>query len=443
MALLEHLKNRQRQDADLFIHRIVFAHYPVTLVGAQSLIDLPQTMKLLQLQARTVVATELPLLALSGGIGELIDQDDIHKVLEAITEGSLIIVPDNADPCVKLTPISRTLTRSIEAPVTENVLRGGISAFIEDLDTNIGIMKKQMVSDRLRVHTYWLGSKQRRKATLLYLDGVVNGPFLKQLQRVIESHSTKDIPDLQALNAMLGFTKWALITRFNTTELPDNASYALSQGKVVMFLDRLPFALILPSVVWDMFASDNDRSYPTFFMYAIRLLRIIGLLTNTLMPGVYVALVSVNPDVLRIELAMSIAGSRVGVPYPAMVETVLLLVILELILEASIRLPKSIGPTITMVGGIILGQAVVEARLVSNVLIIILAATTIASFTVIEFHNAISIRISKYLILILSSIFGVLGLFAGMVVICAYLASISSFGIPYLSSSRAKERSDG
>mgnify|MGYP001220150468 CR=1 FL=1 len=443
MELLEQLRSRQRQDSDMFIHRFSLVHYPVTLVGAASLIDLPQTMKLLQLQAQNIVTSEQPLLALSGGIGEFISQDDIPQVIEAISEGKLIIVPDNADPCVKLTPISRTLSRSIEAPITENVLRGGISAFIEDLDTNIGILKKQTISDRLRVHTYWLGSKQRRKATLLYIDGVVNGSFLQRLQRAIESHQTKDVPDLQALNAMLGFTKWALVTRFNTTELPDSASYALGQGKVVMFLDRLPFALILPSVVVDMFASDNDRSYPSFFMYAIRLLRIIGLLTNMLMPGLYVALVSVNPDVLRIEIAMSIAGSRVGVPYPAMVETILLLVILELILEASIRLPKSIGPTITMVGGIILGEAVVEARLVSNVLIIILAATTIASFTVIGFHNAISIRISKYLILILSSIFGVLGLFAGMVVISAYLASITSFGIPYLSSSRVKEQSDG
>ncbi|WP_027084572.1 spore germination protein [Cohnella panacarvi] len=443
MELLEHLRNRQRQDADLFIHRIFLDRYPVTLVGATSLIDLPQTVKLLQTQVRHVVASESPLLAISGGIGERIGQEELVKVFEAITEGKLIIIPDNADPCIKLFPISRKLSRSIEAPMTENVLRGGISAFTEDLDTNIGIVKKQTMTDKLRIHTYWLGSGLRRKATLLYMDGAVNSSFLRELQLAVESHSTQDVPDLQTLNTMLGFTRWSLVTRFNTTELPENASFALNEGKVVMFLDRLPFAIVLPSLVGDMFASDNDRNYPLFFMLAIRLLRIVGVLINTLMPGVYVALVSVNPDVLRIELAMSIAGSRVGVPYPAIVETVLLLVTLELILEACIRLPKSIGTTITMVGGIILGQAVVEARLVSNVLIIILAATTIASFTVIGFHNAISIRISKYVVLILSALFGVLGLFAGMIVISAYLASISSFGVPYLSWPRSKEQSDG
>lgn len=443
MELLDRLREKQMQDADLFLNRVFLDEYPVTLAGYKSLIDLPQTMKLLQLQAQNDVASRYPEWALSGGAGEWIKQDDLPKVFEAIAEGNLIIVPDNSDPCIRLTPISRMLTRSIEAPATENVLRGSISAFNEDLDTNIGILKKHVISDQLRMTTYRLGKEQRRQASLLYMEPLTNASFLKALIHRIESKSAIDIPDLQSLSAMLGFPKWSLVTRFNTTELPENAAAELGKGKVVMFLDRFPFAIVLPSLVMDMFVSDNDRNYPLFFMHAIRLLRIVGVLTNMLMPGVYVALVSVNPDVLRIELALSIAGSRIGVPYPAIVETILLLVILELILEASIRMPKSIGPTITMVGGIILGQAVVEARLVSNVLIIILAATTIASFTVIGFHNAISIRISKYLILILSALFGVLGLFAGLVVISAYLASLTSFGIPYLSLPRMKERSDG
>ncbi|WP_279326186.1 spore germination protein [Bacillus litorisediminis] len=149
-------------------------------------------------------------------------------------------------------------------------------------------------------------------------------------------------------------------------------------------------------------------------------------------------MVSVNPEVLRIELALSVAQSREGVPYPALVEIIMLLIILELIMEASVRLPKSIGPTITMVGGIILGQAAVEAKLVSNLLIIILAATTIANSTVVGFQNSNSIRLFKYLIVLMASMFGILGILAGIFIICTYLASVKTFGIPFINLSSSK-----
>ena len=368
---------------------------------------------------------------------------DEQAVFAALSEGNLVVLLESSDFCMKIIPVSRTLSRSIEAPRTENVLRGSISAFNEDIETNIGILKKHVLSDKLRIRSYWFGNERRRRAFLLYMEGRTKPSFLQAITERIESHLDQEIPDLGALSRVLGFPKWSLIPRFNTSELPQNASTALGQGKVILFLDRFPFAIVLPSLLTDMFAAESDRNFPLFIIIAIRFLRIIGVLVNMVMPGLYVALVSVNPDVLRIELALSIAGSREGVPYPAIIETLLLLIVLELALEASIRLPNTIGPTITMVGGIILGQAVVEAMLVSNVLIIILAATTIASFTVIGFHNAVFIRIPKYLFLILSAIYGVMGIFVGIVIVCAYLASVSTFGIPYVHRWRSKENADG
>ncbi len=418
-------------------------HHPVTLAGYTSLIDLPRTVMLLEQQARNAIAADRPLFALESGIGECMNEPDEQAVIEAISEGHVIVIAEHAGLCIKIIPVTRTLSRSIEAPMTENVLRGAVSAFNEDLDTNLGMLKKHLLSDKLRTRSYCFGKVRRRRATLLYMEGQTNAALLNALTRRIESCLDRDVPDLCALSKMLGFNVWTLITRFNTTEMPQDAASALGKGKAVLFLDRFPFAIVLPSLATDLFASENDRNYPLLLMSAVRLLRVLAVLANMLMPGLYVALVSVNPEALRIELAMSIAGSREGVPYPALIETLLLLLILELILEASIRLPKTIGPTITMVGGIILGQAVVQAKLVSNILIIILAATTIASFTVIGFHNAISIRIPKYLFLVLAAIYGVLGLFIGMVIVCAYLASVRSFGIPYLYWWRARENKHG
>jgi hypothetical protein len=188
-----------------------------------------------------------------------------------------------------------------------------------------------------------------------------------------------------------------------------------------------------------MFTVENYRNFPLPLMITIRVIRVIGVLATLLIPGLYVALVAVNPEVLRIEMALSIAQSRQGVPYPALVEIILMLIILELILEASVRLPKSIGPTVTMVGGIILGQAIVDAQLVSNLLIIILAATTIANFTIVGVQNSLSIRLFKYLIVLLAAIYGVLGILAGILFVTAYLASLTTFGISYLNLNLKKD----
>lgn len=433
MNVLPFLQARKELDSDLFLHRMLLPPHSVILAGFKSLIDLPQTILLLQQQAQSAVAEENPLLALGSGIGSPMNHPTEQTVWAAIAEGYLVVLTESSERCIKIVPAGRQLTRAIESPSTENVLRGAISAFNEDLDTNIGLIKKHLLSDQLRIRPYVFGRDQLRRTVLLYIAGKVHGSLLRSIVHKIESCQASEIHDLQALSNVLGFPKWTLISRFNTTELPQEAAYALRNGKVVLFLDRFPFAVVLPCLLSDMYTSENDRNTPYAFKFSFQLLRILGILTNVLMPGLYVALVSVNPEVLRLELALSIAGSREGVPYPALVETLLMLFILELTLESSIRLPKTIGPTITMIGGIILGQAVVQAKLVSNILIIVLAATTIANFTVIGFQNATAIRLYKYLLLVLSAMYGVLGLFIGIVIVCAYLGQVNTFGIPYLS----------
>ncbi|MFD2329648.1 spore germination protein [Cohnella sp. GCM10020058] len=440
MNLPAFLMSRQELDSDLFLHPTVLAYQPVVLAGYNSQIDLPQTIVFLRQLALNAASADRQLFEPESGIGFPMNDPDEHQILNAIAEGNLLVYSNTGDRCMRLVPVRRTLSRPIEAPTTENVLRGAISAFNEDLDTNIGLLKKHISSDKLRIRAYALGSEQRRRTVLLYVKGQAPDRLVQAIVEKLEAYPERDIPDLEALSDLLGFTKWTLITRYNTTELPQEAASSLNKGKVILLLDRFPFALMLPSLVSDLFVSQSDRNFPAFFRLSFQILRVLGVLVNILLPGLYVALVSVNPEVLRIEIALSIAGSREGVPYPALVETLLLLLVLELTLESTIRLPKTIGPTITMVGGITLGQAVVQAKLVSNILIIILAASTIANYTIIGFLNATSIRLYKYLLLFMSAMFGVLGLFVGILVVCAYLGYVNTFGFPYLSRWKAGDR---
>ncbi|MCM3090850.1 MULTISPECIES: spore germination protein [unclassified Cytobacillus] len=428
---INEIKAELGNNSDFHLQRDYLADAAVMLMGFNTLIDFIKTRTVLHKLAESLLSLNQHPQDLWEAIGEVME-GDVRKAISSIFEGKLIIHFENTDRFIIMEPVPPMLDRSVDSPANENVIQGALDAFTEGIDTNIGIVRKLVNSDKIRIDSFSSGRSRNNKLSMLYIEGEADIELVNSIRDHIEKNIQMEAGDLQGLAKMLGFPSWNAISKFNTTELPHHAVQNLRKGKVILFVDRLPFALILPNLFWDMFAAENDRNFPLPIMLAIRLIRIIGILITLITPGLYVALVSVNPEVLQIQLALSVAQSREGVPYPALVEIIFMLLILELILEASVRLPKSIGPTITMVGGIILGQAAVEAKLVSNLLIIILAATTIANSTIVGFQNTVAIRLFKYAIVLLAAIFGILGLVAGLVFICAYLASLNTYGKSYL-----------
>ncbi|MEV5025664.1 spore germination protein [Paenibacillus sp. LPE1-1-1.1] len=436
-SLMKELEDRLGANDDFFIQPDKIGGASVVLMGFITLIDLTRTKIAIHKNSENASRESGSVESVMAAIGE-IREIDLNEAISLFLGGKLIVYFESAAGCVIVDPFPIALNRAVESPTNENVLQGPMSSFIEDIDTNIGIVRKQIISQHIKVKSFVAGIEQQKKLSLIYDDSHADPGLVSKIMEQLERSSDKEIDNLQNLSKSLGLSSWSAVPKFNTTELPQEVASALKKGRVVLFLDRLPFALVLPNLIWDMFSIENDHNFPLPLMVIIRLLRVIGLLITLLAPGLYVALVAVNPEVLRIELALTIAQSREGVPYPAIVEILLMLVVLELIIEASTRLPKSIGPTITMVGGIILGQAVVAARLVSNLLIIVLAATTISNSTIVGFQNSLSIRLFKYLIVMMSAIFGILGLLAGLVLLSGYLASINTFGISYLNFSMKK-----
>lgn len=427
-----------QDDDDLLIIEQQYDQVHFIFLGLNTLIDFPSTMQDIEKLILTAsLNDEIPLLI--ENLGDRVEK--LHHIQSEILEGNLIIHLPLNETFISINPIPRTLERAIEPPAEEDVLSGPKSSFNEDLFTNLGLVRKQLITKQFTVKNFTIGKEQTKQLSLLYLNETTNVKLVHSVISQIKRNQNKHVHTVQDMMRILGFSTWSIIPKFHMTELPQEASQALLKGKVVLMIDRMPFAFILPSLLSDMIFLENDKNLLYPFMLLVRFLRIIGILVAIFIPGLYVALVAVNPEVLRIELALSIAQSREGVPYPALVEVLLMLLVLELILEASVRLPKSIGPTITMVGGIILGQAVVDAKLVSNLLIIILAATMIANATVIGFQNSISIRILKYIVVILASIYGILGIWAGIFIICSYLASIQTFNIPYIKLNLAKDDS--
>ncbi|MCF6410210.1 spore germination protein [Pseudalkalibacillus salsuginis] len=435
---IKELKEKFVHSDDLFLHEEEILDVPVLLVGFKSLIDFTKTKVTLQKYIDTAISSQKTIGELLNEIGE-VKEKDLEEAVSSIMTGKLLIISNSHRKYAVIEPFHNMLNRAIEPPTNENILQGSLSSFNEDIKTNIGLIRKQINASNIRAEFFSVGSEQKTKLSMLYFEGQADKKLVEKIRSSFEKNQDREINNLQNLAKSLGFSGWSVISKVNTTELPSETVAFLRKGRVALFVDRYPFALILPCFLWDMFTLENDRNYPIPLMASIRLVRIFGILISLLIPALYVALVAVNPEVLRIELALSIAQSREAIPYPALVEILLMLIILELIIEASVRLPSSIGPTITMVGGIILGQAVVEAKLVSTLLIIILAATTIANSTLVGIQNSLAVRLFKYVLVILASIYGVLGILGGIVLISAYLASIETFGISYLNLNYAKE----
>ncbi|WP_379134184.1 spore germination protein [Paenibacillus sp. sgz500958] len=439
MELFVHrLEKHFTNDDDFFVLNDYLAGKPVVFIGFDSLVDMVRTKHSLQTYAQTLKVTGVN--EFKTVLGHVVDIDHMEEALSAIIEGKLIIYFDNDASYVIMNPTSQELDRAVETPINENVLQGTITSFTDNININIGILRKQVHTDKIRVRTYTVGSRETTQIHLIYYEGRADMNLVRKIKKQIEKNKDQQIDNLQQLSSkLMGFRSLNMIANYNQTELPQEAANFLRQGRAILFIDRLPLAIVLPNLLWDVFILDSDKNFPLPIMIFQRLLRVIGVLLTLVLPGMYVALVSVNPEVLRIELALSIAQTREGIPYPALVEIIIMLIILELIIEASIRLPKNIGPTITMVGGIILGQAVVQAKLVSNLLIIILAGTTIANSTIVGLQQSFALRISKYVIVILASIYGIFGIMAGLVLVFAYLSGLSTFGIPYTGFMRIKE----
>ncbi|MGG1553052.1 spore germination protein [Paenibacillus ferrarius] len=402
----------------------------IWLFGLRSMIDVPQTVGNL---AITVEHKNQPDQAIKQG------ENESDALVAGILAGRLVILDAHSGHFRIIEPVSKQLNRAVDAPSSESVIQGAMAAFIEDMYTNVGIVREQFKSGRLKVSISPVGTEKSTSLALLYLDTVANPKLVREIKNHLHAKNQIDIRSLQDVSRILGFGKWNLISKFKITELPEEVAAVLEQGRVVLFVDRMPFALILPNSLWDAFTLGSDRNFPRPIMLSIRAVRLIGAFTTIILPALYVALVAVNPEVLRLQLALSVAQSRDGVPYPAAVETIIMLLLLELVLESSVRLPRSVGPTLTMVGGIILGQAVVAAQLVSNLLIIVLAATTIANSTIVGIQNGYLLRSLKYITVVLAAIFGVLGIFVGVVIICGLLAGESSFGISYVRLPFAKD----
>ncbi|WP_157729618.1 spore germination protein [Tumebacillus algifaecis] len=432
LASLEKLGDFQKQSIRLLEHDVCF-------LFLHTLVDAHQTKQQLFTWSAEAVTrawdVEMLLVRIEG---EAISSDQLTAAL--VNGMAILQFPDRAQ-YIQFVPIRKKFDRSITESQTQSVVQGAQNSFTEDLNTNIALLRKQSVTPELIYRPVTLGTHSKRSAAMLYLEGTANPELVDQVWQAIQKGAKLKHHTSQSMLKTLQQKWWNPFPTVYSTELPHEATHLLQEGRVLVFLDQYPMAMAAPGLLQDAFGLAEDRNYPSIITYFFRIFRVIAFIIAITAPSLYVALIAVNPEVLRIQLALSIAQSREGVPYPALVEVLLMMLVMELVMEASVRLPKSIGPTVTMVGGIVLGQAVVQAQLVSNLLIIVISAMTIANFSIIGYQNAVAVRLVKYALLIITTIYGLIGMIVGVAWCIAFISGMTTFGIPYLSIMKVKEGS--
>ncbi|MCZ8517071.1 spore germination protein [Paenibacillus filicis] len=313
----------------------------------------------------------------------------------------------------------------------ENTILGPKTALSEDVKISLAQVRKRYLSASLKIENQTAGTISKTAIYLVYDEELVDPEVLKQVKEKIAGINEEVVQSAGQLEQLINSKKKMLFPTMLMTERPDRVAFNLAEGKIAMLIDGTGFALVVPSVFYDFFSAVEDLYLPFWVSNFLVVIRYFGLAIALLVPAIYVSVASYNPEVFRVQLSLSIAGSRAAVPYPSFIEVLFMLGMMELLTEASLRLPKVIGSTATTVGGLILGQAAQQAGLVSSIMIIVVAAVAISNFVIPINTMGLSIRVAKYLLLLFSSIFGIIGVVGAFVALVIHLCSLRSFGKPY------------
>ncbi|QOR67837.1 spore germination protein [Cytobacillus suaedae] len=321
--------------------------------------------------------------------------------------------------------------RSVEEPTTETLVRGPRDGFNENLRTNTVLIRRRVRDSNLRFDSFKIGRRSKKDLVLTYIDGIINPKIIEEMKRRLKTIDVDDAPESGYIEQLIEDSYLSIFPQHMVTERPDKVSSAIMQGKAAILLDGTPFALIAPSVFSDHFQSPGDyyQRFPigTF----IRALRYLAAFLAVFLPGLYIALVSYHPGMIPSNLAFQIAATREGVPFPAVVEAFLMEATFELLREAGIRLPKMIGQTIGIVGGLVIGEAAVSAGIVSPIMVIIVAVTAVSTFAIPSYEVSITFRILRFGIMLAAALFGFYGLLLAYIMINIHLTNLTSYGVPY------------
>ncbi|GMG95251.1 spore germination protein [Tepidimicrobium xylanilyticum] len=363
-------------------------------------------------------------------IAEIKEENRLEKIIDAILSGQTVLFVEGVKMALILDTKGGT-SRGINEPQTETVVRGPRDGFGEVLKVNMSLIRRRIRDPNLKVKMVQVGRRSKTDIAIMYIEDIVNDKIVEEVNKRIEQVDIDAIIDSSTLEFLIEDNYLSPFPQVEATERPDTVVASIYEGRVGILVDNTPFALIVPATIGTIFQSAEDHYSRWTITSLIRVLRIFAAFLSALAPALYIAITSFHPGLIPTRLTYYLGASRINVPFPAVVEAFLMEITLELLRESGTRIAGPIGSTIGIVGGLIIGQAAVEAGIVSPLMIIIVAITTIAAFALPNYEWASGFRFVRFIYMVLAAILGLYGVMLGVVVLFVHLAKLESFGVPY------------
>ena len=356
-------------------------------------------------------------------IKEINNYQDICKYLN---NGFVILLIED-DYSLAL-EVKKNLTRSIEKPMTETTIRGAMDSFTENIETNIGLIKRRLKTNKLWNEDMELGKYTKNKISILTIKGLTDSKIKDNIINKLNSLEIDGVTDTGTLKHLIENETKTIFPTSITTERPDKVVSSLLRGKTVIIIDNCPFVLIMPVDINDFFLSQDDKDSNYINNSLTRILRYLAFSITVLTPGIYIALTTFNQEMIPLELLTSFASQRSTVPFPAFFEALLMFVSFEILRESDYRIPNVSNSALSIVGALILGEAAVNAGIVSPIMIIIVAITAISALVIVEPELSNAIKWYRILFMLGGTTIGIFGIFIVFIIFTTNLCSVNSYG---------------
>ena len=365
-------------------------------------------------------------------VSKVIKINIVADCIESISNGNPLLLCEEEVNAYSL-GLAKREQRSLEEPVAEGGIRGSREGFTESIGIGTSLLRRIIKSPALKMHSMTIGDYSKTNVVLAYIEGIADNTLIEEITNRLKRIKIDGILESGYIEEMIEDNPYSPFPQIMTTERPDIACSNLLEGRAVILIEGTPFCLIAPITFFSLLQSHEDYYQRFMIGSIIRWLRYLFLGISLLLPSLYVAVLTFHQEMVPAQLLLSMAASREAVPFPAIVEAMLMEIAFEALREAGVRLPKQIGSAVSIVGALVIGQAAVQAGLVSAPMVIIVAITGISSFMIPRYIAGIAIRMLRFPIMLLAATLGLLGVMIGIIAIAIHMCTLRSFGEPYLS----------
>ncbi|MHB1407962.1 MAG: spore germination protein, partial [Desulfitobacteriaceae bacterium] len=349
---------------------------------------------------------------------------------QAVSRGDVVLLISGLQ-CALSFPLKKYEQRSLTEPQNEKVVQGPRDGFVESIWSNIGILRQRIKNPDFRFELITLDTRTSVELGIVYIQGIANRKIVAEVRSRLARINVDRLLATGSVSEMITDSPLSPFPTHQVTERPDRLTSALLDGRIGIFLDGTPIVMMAPAVFWDFLKSPDDYTENPYFVSIVRLIRLSSHLVALLLPGAYLAVTTFHLEMLPQSLAVIIAGARTRTPFPTVVELLAMELMIEVLREAGLRMPGAFGQTLSIVGALVIGESAVTAGLIEPIIVVIVAFSTLASFVVPGYNAAISLRVLRFPLILLSAVLGFFGLLLGAMFYLMHLVSLRSFGVPY------------